>query len=150
MEFPGQTVARGMRANGISFILCPSTLPIGVVFREHGWSISDIKLFKLASVILHGYTNVSHFCLRGTSMAPLDDLIHFLPITFKDSLDTAISSVFNPTFHPQLKSRLLSVVAEEDSLNPPFNDDPYPYLFHSNLSRHDYQDKILPHLHPLP
>jgi len=81
-------------------------------------------------------------------MAPLDDLIHLLPIAFKDSLDTAISSVFNPTLHPQPKSRLLSVLAKEDSLNPPFNDDPCPYLFHCNISRHDYQDKIPPH--PLP
>jgi hypothetical protein len=149
-NFPGWQRREECEQMKYHFILCHSTLPIGVVFREHVWSISDIKVFKLASVVLHGYTNVSHFCLRGTSMAPLDDLIHLLPITFKDSLDTAISSVFNPTFHPQLKSRLLSVVAKEDSLNSPFNDGPYPYLFHSNLSRHDYQDKILPHLHPLP
>jgi hypothetical protein len=28
----------------------------------------------------------------------------------------------------------LSVVAEEDSLNPPFNDDVCPHLFHIGLS----------------
>lgn len=66
-------------------------------------------------------------------MAPLDDLIHILPITFKDSLDTAIPSVFDPTLHPQPKSRILSVLAKEDSLNPPFNDDPCPCLSHIDL-----------------
>ncbi len=67
-------------------------------------------------------------------MAPLDDLIHLLPITFKESLDTAIPSVFDPTFYPKSKSRILSVVAEENSLDPSFNDYPCPDLFHIDLA----------------
>jgi len=66
-------------------------------------------------------------------MAPLDDLLHPFLITFKDSLYTAIPPVYHPTFHPQFKSHLLSVVAKKNSLDPSFNDDPYPYLFHIDL-----------------
>jgi hypothetical protein len=66
-------------------------------------------------------------------MAPLNDLIHSFLIAFKDGLYAAVPAVFNPTLYPQSKSRLLSVVAEEDSLNPPFNDYPCPYLFHIDL-----------------
>jgi len=66
-------------------------------------------------------------------MAPLDDLIHSFLIAFKNSLDTAIPAVFHPTFHPQSKSDLLSMVAEEDSLDPSFNNDPCPHLFHIDL-----------------
>ena len=65
-------------------------------------------------------------------MAPLDDLIHSFLIAFKDSLHTAIPAVFHPTFHPQSKSDLLSMVAEKDSLDPSFNDHPRPYFFHIN------------------
>ena len=67
-------------------------------------------------------------------MAPLNDLIHLFPITLKDRLNTAIPAVFNPAFYPQPKSRRLSMVAKEDSLNPSFNDDPCPYLFHRSLT----------------
>jgi hypothetical protein len=66
-------------------------------------------------------------------MAPLDDLIHPFLIAFKKSLYTTVSAVFNPTFHSQFKSRFLSVVTEEDSLDPSFNDDPRPYFFHMDL-----------------
>ena len=65
-------------------------------------------------------------------MAPLDDLIHSFLIAFKDSLDTAIASVFHPTFYPKFKGRLLSMVAEKDSLDPSFNNHPCPYFFHIN------------------
>jgi hypothetical protein len=67
-------------------------------------------------------------------MAPLDDPIHKVLITFKNGLHTAIPAVLNPTLDPKSESRLLSVVAEEDSLNPPFNDDVCPHLFHIGLS----------------
>jgi len=66
-------------------------------------------------------------------MTPLNHLIHPFLIAFKNSLNTAIPAVFNPTLHPESKSRLLGVVAEEDSLNPSFNNDPCPYLFHIDL-----------------
>jgi hypothetical protein len=66
-------------------------------------------------------------------MAPLDDLLHPFLITFKDSLYTTVSAVFNPTFHPQFKSCLLSVVTKEDSLDPSLNDYPCPHLFHIDL-----------------
>jgi len=66
-------------------------------------------------------------------MAPLDNLLHPLLLAFKDGLDTAVPEVFHPTFHTEPESCLLSVVAEEDSLDPPFNDDPRPYLFHINI-----------------
>jgi len=67
-------------------------------------------------------------------MAPLDDLIHVFPIALKDCLDTAIPAVFDRTIHPQPKSHILSMLAKEDSLNPSFNDDPCPYLFHIDLT----------------
>ena len=67
-------------------------------------------------------------------MAPLNDLIHLFPITLKNRLDTAVPAVFNPAFYPQPKRRRLGMVAKKDSLNPSFNDDPCPYLFHIDLT----------------
>jgi hypothetical protein len=63
-------------------------------------------------------------------MTPLDDLILPFLIALKESLNTAIPAIFDPTFHPQPESHLLRVVAEENPLDPSFNDDPRPYLFH--------------------
>ena len=77
--------------------------------------------------------NLCYPCLRWTSMAPLDDLIHSVPIAFKGGLYTAVPTVFNPTFYPQSESHLMSMVAEKDSLNHSFNDYPCPYLFHIDL-----------------
>jgi hypothetical protein len=65
-------------------------------------------------------------------MAPLDDPIDLFLIALKDSLDTAIPAVFHPAFNTQFKSCLLSVVTEEDPLDPSFDDDPRPDLFHIN------------------
>ena len=67
-------------------------------------------------------------------MAPLDNLIYLFPVAFKNGFYAAIPAVFNPSFHPQPKGRGLSVVAEENSLDPSFNDDSYPYLFHIDLA----------------
>lgn len=67
-------------------------------------------------------------------MAPLDNLIYLFPVAFKNGFYAAIPAVFNPSFHPQPKGRGLSVVAEENSLDPSFNDDPCPYLFHIDLA----------------
>jgi hypothetical protein len=66
-------------------------------------------------------------------MAPLDDLIHAFLVAFKDSLDGAVPAVLNPTFHLESESHLLSVMAKEDALDPPFNDDVCPHLFHIGL-----------------
>jgi hypothetical protein len=74
--------------------------------------------------------NLGHPCLGWAAVAPLDDLIHTVLITFEDGLDTAISAVLNPTFYSKSKSHLLSVMAKKDSLDPPFNDDVCPRLFH--------------------
>jgi hypothetical protein len=63
-------------------------------------------------------------------MAPLDDLIHLLLITFKDGLHTAIPSVFNPTFYSESESHLLGVMAEKDPLDSPLNDYMGPNLIH--------------------
>ena len=68
-------------------------------------------------------------------MAPLDDLVHAFLIAFENSLDATIPAIFNPTFYPKPKSRFLSVVAKEDSLNPPFDDDVCSHLFHIDLAR---------------
>jgi hypothetical protein len=67
-------------------------------------------------------------------MAPLDDLIHSFLIAFKDSFHGAVPAVFNPTVHSKSKGHLLSVMAEEDSLDPSFNDNACPYLFHLHLT----------------
>jgi hypothetical protein len=67
-------------------------------------------------------------------MAPLDELIHAFLIALKNGLYTAIPAVLNPTLYPQSKSHLLSVMAKEDSLDPPFNDDACPHLFHIDLT----------------
>lgn len=77
--------------------------------------------------------NFCHPCLRWATVAPLDELIHTFLIAFKDSLYTTIPAVFNPALYAQFKSRLLSVVAKKDSLDPPFNDDVCPHLFHIGL-----------------
>jgi hypothetical protein len=66
-------------------------------------------------------------------MAPLDDLIHAFLIALKNGLYTAIPAVLNPTLYPQSKSHLLSVMAKEDSLDPPFNDYTCPHFFHIDL-----------------
>jgi len=66
-------------------------------------------------------------------MAPLDDLIDSFLIAFKDSFNATVPVVLNPTLYSQSKSYVLSVVAEKDSLNPPFNHYPSPYLFHIDL-----------------
>jgi hypothetical protein len=66
-------------------------------------------------------------------MTPLDDLLHPFLLAFENCLDTTVPAIFHPTFHPEPESCLLSVVAEEDSLDPPFNDDSHPYLFHMDL-----------------
>jgi hypothetical protein len=78
--------------------------------------------------------NFCHPCLRWATVAPLDELIHTFLIAFKDSLYGAIPAVFDPTFYPKSKSHLLSVVAKKDSLDPPFNDDVCPHLFHIGLA----------------
>jgi len=67
-------------------------------------------------------------------VAPLDDLIHSFLITLKNGLYTAIPAVLDPTHYSQFKSHLLSVVAKKDSLDPPFNDDMCPHLFHIGLA----------------
>ena len=72
-------------------------------------------------------------CLRWATVAPLDDLIHSFLITLKNGLYTAIPAVLDPTHYSQFKSHLLSVVAKKDSLDPPFNDDMCPHLFHIGL-----------------
>ena len=77
--------------------------------------------------------NLCYTCLGRAPMAPLDDLIYPFFVPFEDSLNTAVPTVFNPTFHPQSEGHLLSVVTEKDSLNPSFNDYPCPYLFHIDL-----------------
>jgi hypothetical protein len=66
-------------------------------------------------------------------MAPLDDLIHSVFVSFEDSLHTTVPTVFNPTFHSESESCLLSVVTKEDPLDPSFNDDPRPDPFHNDL-----------------
>ena len=66
-------------------------------------------------------------------MAPLDDLVHPFFIPFKNGLNTAVPPVPDPAVHPQSKSHLLGMLAEEDTLNPSFNDHPCPYLFHIDL-----------------
>jgi len=67
-------------------------------------------------------------------MAPLDDLIHSLLIALKNGFHAAIPAVLNPASHPYPKSRPLGVVAEEDSLNPSFNDHPCPHLSHIDFT----------------
>jgi hypothetical protein len=66
-------------------------------------------------------------------MAPLDDLIHSFFVPFKNSLNETISPILHPSLNPQPKSYPLGVVAKEDTLDPPFNDHPGPYLFHVDL-----------------
>ena len=104
-------------------------------------SISDGKILKLPGVNLPIDMDPGHSCLRGTPTAPFDNLIHSFPIAFKDSFDAAVPAVFHPACYPQSERHLLSVVAEEDSLNPSFNDDPCPYFFHVNL-RYDADEVI--------
>jgi hypothetical protein len=77
--------------------------------------------------------NFCHPCFRWATVAPLDDLIHPFLIALKNRLYAAVPAVFNPTLHPQFKSHLLSVVPKKDSLDPPFNDDVCPHLFHIDL-----------------
>ena len=102
--------------------------------RARSRSISDREIFKLSGILLPDHTDVFHSCLGRTPMAPLDDLIHLFPIALKDRLDTAIPAVFNRPIYPRPKSHILSMLAKEDSLNPPFNDDPCPYLSHIDLA----------------
>ena len=78
--------------------------------------------------------NFCHPCLRWATVAPLDDLIHAFLIAFKDSFYPAIPAVFDPTLYSQFKSHLFGVVAKKDSLDPPFNDDVCPHLFHIGLT----------------
>jgi hypothetical protein len=66
-------------------------------------------------------------------MAPLDDLIHSFFIPFEDSLNSTVPAVFDPTFHTQSKCCLLGLMTEKDPLDPSFNDDPCPDLFHNDL-----------------
>jgi hypothetical protein len=67
-------------------------------------------------------------------MAPLDDLIHSFLIAFKDGLYGAIPAVPNPTLYSKFNCHLLSVVPKENSLDPSFNDDACPHLFHIDLA----------------
>jgi len=64
----------------------------------------------------------------------MNDLIHPVLVAFKDSLDGAVPAVLHPTFQSKPGSRLLSVMAEEDSLDPSFDDDPHSDLFHLDLA----------------
>lgn len=102
-------------------------------FTELSDSISDGKVLKLPGIIFQSHMNLGYPCLRWPSMAPLDDLIHPFLLAFENGLDTTVPAIFHPTFHPEPESFLLSVLAEEDSLDPPFNDDPRPYLSHISI-----------------
>ena len=78
--------------------------------------------------------NFCHFCFGWATVAPLDDLIDSFLIAFKNSLYAAIPAVLNPAVYSQFKSHPLSMVPEENPLDPPFNDDACPYLFHIDLT----------------
>jgi len=102
--------------------------------RGPGRSIGDREVLKLTHIIFQIRMNFCHPRFRWATMAPLDDLIHSFLIAFKNRLDTAIPAVSNPAFYSQFKSHLLSVVAEENSLDSSFNDDVCPHLFHIDLA----------------
>lgn len=78
--------------------------------------------------------NFCHPCFRWAKVAPLDDLIHSVLIAFENSLYGAIPAVLNPAVYSQFKSHLLSMVPKENPLDPPFNDDACPHLFHIDLA----------------
>ena len=102
--------------------------------RARSRSISDREVLKLSGILLPNHTDVFYSCLGGTSMAPLNDLIHLFPIALKDRFDTTIPAVFNPAVYTQPESCRLGMMAKKDSLNPSFDNDPCPYLFHVSLS----------------
>jgi hypothetical protein len=66
-------------------------------------------------------------------MAPLDDLIHPLFVPFKNSLNGTIPPILHPSPYTQPKRYFLGMLAEEDALDPPFNNHPCPYLLHVDL-----------------
>jgi len=63
-------------------------------------------------------------------MAPLDDLLNLVLISFKDGLNMTLPPVFDPAIDSQSKSRLVSMVAKEDPLDPSFNDHVCPCFVH--------------------
>jgi hypothetical protein len=67
-------------------------------------------------------------------MAPLDDLIYLILIAFKDGFHTTVPAVFDPALQTQLESHILSMITEEDPLDPSFNDCSCPHFFHKELS----------------
>ena len=67
-------------------------------------------------------------------MAPLNDLIHLFPIALEDRLDIAVPVVFDPAIYAEPESCRLGMMAKEYSLNPSFNNDTCPRLFHVSLS----------------
>ena len=67
-------------------------------------------------------------------MAPLNHLIHLCLVSFEEDFHPAIPSILHPALQAQKVSHLLRVDAEEDPLNPSFNNDPRPNFFHIDLS----------------
>ncbi len=115
------------------FVRHPSTRPHRGI-GAHGRSISDGKVVKFAHRTLPGHTDLFHSRLRWAAVAPLNDLIHPVLIAFKESLYGAVPAVLNPAFDSKSRSHLLSMVAEEDSLDSAFNHEACSYLLHIDLA----------------
>ena len=55
-------------------------------------------------------------------MTPLDDLVDAAPFTVEEGFHGSVVSVLDPAGEPQIVGHLLSMLAEEDSLNASFDD----------------------------
>jgi hypothetical protein len=55
-------------------------------------------------------------------------------MAFKDGFHPTVPAVFDPALQAQMESHLLSMIAEEDPMDPSFNDCSCPHLFHCNLT----------------
>ncbi len=95
--------------------------------------IANRKILELPSIVLPRRFDIRHACLRGTPMAPLDDLVNLFPIALKDCFHRTVPTVSHPAFHTQPLSHLLRVMTEENPLNASLDDDPCPHPFHNEL-----------------
>ena len=69
-------------------------------------------------------------------MAPRNHLSDDLLIPLEDCLDASVPAVSNPPLHSQAEGRLLRVMPEENTLDPPLDRHMRPCLLHMDRNYH--------------